>query len=189
MCRRDLARACERNSLPGAGREEERLLIRRFTRHARNETVAAAVARVLEPRFEAVDARFAALDTKWEHRFKEMEDESRSRDAAWKERFADLRNEMVTLRESFANLRTWRRFRPPSFAASPGTPTPGRLPVRAEAGIRNRRRTLLTTSDVQEEALAAAVGQALESRFAAIHRKLDGMEMNLGGGPRTCAKT
>lgn len=107
MCRRDLARACERNPLPGAGREEERLLIRRFTRHARNETVAAAVARVLEPRFEAVDARFAALDTKWEHRFKEMEDESRSRDAAWKERFADLRNEMVTLRESFANLRTY----------------------------------------------------------------------------------
>ncbi|WP_423927769.1 hypothetical protein [Candidatus Palauibacter sp.] len=42
----------------------------------------------------------------------------------------------------------------------------------------------MTTSDVQsdvrEEALAAAVGQALESRFDAIHRKLDAMDLHWG---------
>ncbi|WP_419167241.1 hypothetical protein [Candidatus Palauibacter sp.] len=69
------------------------MLIRRYTRNGRDAAVAAAVAKALGPRFEAIDGRFEAIDIRFD-----------AMDAKWEHRFADLRNEMVGLRERFADL-------------------------------------------------------------------------------------
>lgn len=42
------------------------MLIRKFTRNGRDEALAAAVVRALEPRFEAIDRRFEAIDRRFE---------------------------------------------------------------------------------------------------------------------------
>lgn len=92
------------------------MLIRKFTRNGRDEALAAAVVRALEPRFEAIDRRFEAMDVKWERRFEAMDVKWGRRfedidlrfgamdnrfgamDVKWERRFVELRNEISGFR-------------------------------------------------------------------------------------------
>ena len=69
------------------------MLIRRFTRNGRDEALAAAVVRALEPRFEAIDRRFEAIDRRFEaidRRFEAIDDRFEAMDAKWERRFEDI---------------------------------------------------------------------------------------------------
>ncbi|WP_428275845.1 hypothetical protein [Candidatus Palauibacter sp.] len=106
------------------------MLIRKFTRNGRDEALAAAVVRALEPRFEAIDRRFEAMDVKWERRFEAMDVKWERRfeaierrfedidlrfgamenrfgtiDVKWERRFVELRNEISGFREQSVSAR------------------------------------------------------------------------------------
>ncbi|WP_419862115.1 hypothetical protein [Candidatus Palauibacter sp.] len=109
------------------------MLIRKFTRNGRDEAMAAAVVRALEPRFEAIDRRFEAIDdrfeamdVKWERRFEAierrfeaierrfedidlrfgaMDNRFGTIDVKWERRFVELRNEISGFRGQSVDVR------------------------------------------------------------------------------------
>ena len=79
------------------------MLIRKFTRNGRDEALAAAIVRALEPRFDAIDRRFDAFDD----RFDALEQRLEAMDAKWERRFIALRNELVAAGEPFIGLQDY----------------------------------------------------------------------------------
>lgn len=77
------------------------MLIRKFTRNGRDEALAAAVVRALEPRFEAIDRRFEAIDRRFEDidlRFGAMDNRFGAMDVKWERRFVELHKEISKFR-------------------------------------------------------------------------------------------